>query len=513
MILSKNNLIIVNILATYARIAFVVGMGLFSVRWLLSALGQEDYGLYSVVGGLIVFILFIGNTIAGSLQRFYAYAIGQKDQEEVCRWFNAALTLLVGFPLIFVAIGAPIGHYLIGNVMQIPTERLVACYWVFYLSIFNGFITLISSPYIAMFYANQRIFEVTFWQTLSSFCLFLLSYGLLFNHKFDALILYASLYTLIWLVIHIAQIIRARLIYPACSIRQSFLWNWGKIRKIASFGGWVLFGAGGSVLRQHGMAFLINVFSGAQVNTAFGIANQVAAQTGTVSSAVYTAVSPEITTREGAGDREGMINMSIRLSKFVMFLTFLWFIPFYTELDYILDLWLEEVPEYTAIFCRIILIVFLFDKITVGYMAAVHALGKIAGYQATLGGSLILTFPLAWIAFLMGASATIAVSMMIVTIIICSLGRIWWVKRLMNVPMRRWITQVLFKCVYVGIIPVVGSLAVLQLMPSSFLRVVVNTCCSCGLTICAAWLLGLNAEEKTFILGKITAILSRLKKK
>ena len=159
--LKGNNLIIVNILATYARMVLVVGIGLFSTRWVLEALGKEDFGLYSVVGGLIGFMMFMGNTLSSSVVRFYAYSIGQGDPEGIKRWFNTAFLSFGVFSILLLILGIPIGHYLISNVMTIPPERVQTCLWVYDLSILNSISTLITRSYIGMLTAAQRIFELS----------------------------------------------------------------------------------------------------------------------------------------------------------------------------------------------------------------------------------------------------------------------------------------------------------------------------------------------------------------
>ena len=136
-------------------------MGLFSVRWVLQALGSEDFGLYSVVGGLIVFIMVIGNTMSSSVQRFYAYAIGQGDPVEVQRWFNCAFSLHAAFAVILIFLGLTFGNYLISHVMQI-LWRHENCHWVITLHSWLLPVQFLSYAVFGMFYARQRIFELTF---------------------------------------------------------------------------------------------------------------------------------------------------------------------------------------------------------------------------------------------------------------------------------------------------------------------------------------------------------------
>lgn len=442
--------------------------------------------------------------MAGSVQRFYAYAIGQGDPEEVKRWFNCAFMLHAGFSILLVLMGIPFGNYLLDHIMQIPLERLETCRWVYYLSIIGAVGTMMTAPYLGMFYAKQRIFELSLWGVLQATLMFSFALYIL-KVSGDVLLFYSIGIVGLKLVFDFIQIIRAWILFNVCRLNQSYWFSRKRAIKLASFAGWSLFGPAGGVLRNQGVALLVNMFSGAKVNAAFGIANQVAAQTGNITMSFYHAISPEITSREGAGERERMISLSLRTSKFAMLLTLLWLVPLYIEMDYVLELWLKDVPEFASAFCQIILVAYFVDKLTVGYMGAIQAQGTIAGYQATLGGALILTFPLAWLVYFMGGTPCEAVSMTIITSTICSLGRIWWVKHLMGVPILRWFKEVFLKFIYVAV-PVVLFISVLQhYMNISFLRLITLSVASCVSTAAIAWFFALDNAEQDFVKRKIQA--------
>ena len=56
--MTSNKRIFLNVVATYGRSLFALLCGLFTSRWILMALGEVDYGLMGVVGGLTAFISF-----------------------------------------------------------------------------------------------------------------------------------------------------------------------------------------------------------------------------------------------------------------------------------------------------------------------------------------------------------------------------------------------------------------------------------------------------------------------
>lgn len=90
--MSPNRRIVLNIVATYGRSLYALVLGLFTARWALMALGQVDYGLYGVVGGLTAFIAFFNGLLVTAVGRFYAVSVGEaqvkgeNSSECVCRF-------------------------------------------------------------------------------------------------------------------------------------------------------------------------------------------------------------------------------------------------------------------------------------------------------------------------------------------------------------------------------------------------------------------------------------------
>ncbi len=483
---------------------------LFSTRWVLQALGKEDFGLFSVVGGLIVFILFIGNTMAGGVQRFYAYTIGQEDSESVCKWFNTALSLHGFFVLILIAVGIPVGNYLLNHVMQIPESRLQTSHWIFNFSILGAVSTLISAPTIAMFTAKQKIYELSLCDFLQTILMFSLAIALL-KVSGDLLLIYSLGMILIKILVDVIKNIRAYFIFSECCIKINYWFHLGRIKKLTSFVGWNLFGTLGGVARNQGLAFLINLFSGPRINAGYGVANQVAAQTGTISVAMYSAISPEITRSEGAGERERMISLSLRLSKFIVFSTFFWLFPLYFEIESVLSLWLGDVPEHTGSFCRIILLVYTIDKLTIGCTSAVHAHGNIKGFQITGGLLLILTFPLVWLGYSIGLTPVQALSFMLVTGIAHSYSRVIWLNRLTNMPMARWVRGVLLPSIYVMLPAILMVFLVDYFTKPSTCRFIFIVFFIPSLILLTSWFLGMDDSERTFIKSKYNKVLEKIK--
>lgn len=486
-------------------------MGLFSVRWILKALGIVDFGLYSVVGGLIVFILFIGSTLAGSVQRFYAYAIGQKNPENIKKWFNCAFVLHSIFSILLVLIGVPVGNYMIDHVMDIPADRIATCHWVYYFSILTAVGTMMLTPYLAMFYAKQRIFEITIWQTLQSVFSFGLAWYIL-GVKGDVLFFYAAGVVCIKLFFDIVQVWRGYSLFSECRIRRVYWFDKEYFKELLSFASWKLFGALGIMLKNQGLALLTNVYAGPKVNAALGIGNQAASQCNTISVTVYQAMAPEIISREGAGERERMISLSLRACKFTTIITFLWLFPLCGNLSYVLELWLKDVPQYAVSFCQIILIAHAVENLTIGYIAAIDAKGQIKGYLLTQGGILISTFPIAWIAYICFKSPVLAVSSLLITSTLVTFARVVWVRILFGTSPWMWVKKIFIPCSIIGVIPGIICCCFQLFLPHIFFNFLISSILVIIFVLLITWYYGLENDERKFLLQKIKTAFSKIRR-
>jgi Na+-driven multidrug efflux pump len=173
----------INTVATYARSVLSAGLALFSSRWVLTALGASDYGLFNVVGAIIVFITFLNGVMASSAARHLAFSIGRGETEEANKWFNTALAIHLLLPTVLIVIGLPIGEYCVREVLSIPPERIGACIWVFRISLFIAFMNMLAIPYVAMFNAKQHLSEIAAWGMSLSVYNFLLAYALAKTHR------------------------------------------------------------------------------------------------------------------------------------------------------------------------------------------------------------------------------------------------------------------------------------------------------------------------------------------
>jgi O-antigen/teichoic acid export membrane protein len=510
--MTSSQRIILNTLATYSTSILAAGLALFSSRWILDGLGEVDFGLYTLVGTLIVFVSLLNSILAGSAQRHFAFAIGQGDREAVNQWFNTAAALHTILPLLLVALGWPVGEFCVRHLLTIPADRVTACVSVFRLSLLVSFISMAAVPYVGMFTAKQRIAEIALWGAVQSLLMFGLALGL--SHMSgDRLLIYAFGLVAISSGVTLIQVFRAAFIFPECRLTFHYCFNRARAQALFGFASWSLIGALGGVLRNQGTGILLNVYYGPRVNAAYGIANQVSSQTGSLAQAVMGAMAPEITTTAGRNDRPHLLVLSLRASKFCTLVALVFSIPLLLEMDYVLHLWLKTPPTHAAVFCQFVLLSFLLDKLTIGHTLSINANGTIAAYQGTVGLLLLSTLPVGYLLLKLFAVPSAALVAFLLTGVACALGRIYWGKHLLGLTARSWLTGVLGRCLLVAL-----PAAVLAAMPQFFLpasgqRLVLTLVLSFLLIPVLGWGFGLTPLERQYFTQHLRKLPDQLRRR
>jgi O-antigen/teichoic acid export membrane protein len=313
--------------------------------------------------------------------------------------------------------------------------------------------------------------------------------------------------TAIQVVLYFLQVVRALRIFNECKLNIKYWFDNERLCKFFLFAVWNLIGTLGALLRNQGTAILLNIYFGPKVNAAYAIANQVSSQTNNLSAAMMGAFTPEITASEGRGDRKRMISLSIRACKMSTILVLFFAVPLIIEMDYVLKLWLVEPPAHTSILCRSIVITFLIDRLTSGYMVAINAHGRIAAYQVTLGTILVLTLPLAWFFLNQGWPPGSVGYVFIITMTCCSLGRIIWVKIILDIPVSRWIKESFYPCLLVFFITLVSSLIPAFALHVSLSRLFLTTSISICMILVATWTVALNNSERSYVIKYFNKLL------
>ena len=498
--MASKTTIFLNTMGTYFRSLVSLFLGIFTARWVLMGLGKVDFGLFAVVGTVVTFITFINSVMSQSASRHLAYAIGKG--EDVRQWFNASLSVHTIVPLLLVAVGYPIGTYVVAHGLTIPAERIDACQWVFRLSLLTAFFSMASVPFGALYIAKQRIAEQSMYGVASTCINCVLAYVML-SWNGDRLVFYSVYLTCVSLGMLAIYVVRSWCIFPESHLDFSAWWDRAKVKALFSFAGWNALGAFGWLVKNQGLVILVNKFYGPAVNAAMGVAQQVSGQVNSLSNALMGALTPEIVSTEGAGDRARMLRLSMSANRFASLLLFVFAFPLCLEMEYVLTLWLKHPPEWSVLFCQLTLLGMFFNNLTTGHAIAMGANGKIAAYQITMGGMMVLSLPVAYVGCRCGLAPWIVLVVSAVTMGALSLGRVFWARRLVEMPVRAWLGGLVLRFAALTLIEALLLVPLRFAMNESFVRLCVTSVLSGVLTIICAMVFVLSPQERGFIADKV----------
>lgn len=352
----KNKRIAKNTLFLYFRQMITMGVSLYTSRIVLATLGISDYGINNIVGGLIGYFTFLNISMSAATRRFLAFELGTGNKEKLKQVFQMSVNIYFIIIGITILLAETIGLWFLNNKLNIPSDRMIAANVIYQFSIFSTCISLLGVPYNSALFANEKF---SFFARMSILdVLFKLGIVYLLVYiSYDKLILLSGLWSVVGVIVFFCY-----KIYCNKKFEETFykpIWNKQLFVEIFSYSGWTLLGAISWVLLTTTMNTLLNIFYGVKVNAAFGVANQVSLAVASFVNNFSTAFSPQITKAYAEKDNIHLNNLIIRGTKFSYYLLFIVAVPVIINLDFILSLWLKEVPEYAVDFCKLILISFM----------------------------------------------------------------------------------------------------------------------------------------------------------
>ena len=108
-----------NTLMLYIRMFVLMLVGLYTSRVVLAALGENDFGIYNVVGGVVAMFTMISGALNSAVQRFITFEMGKGDGAQLNKVYSTAVLIQVILAVMVVALAEPAGLWFIDNRMTI----------------------------------------------------------------------------------------------------------------------------------------------------------------------------------------------------------------------------------------------------------------------------------------------------------------------------------------------------------------------------------------------------------
>lgn len=505
----NNKRIAKNTLFLYLRMFVMMLTALFTSRIVLDVLGASDYGLNNIIGGVVVLFSFLNSALLSATQRFLNFHLGRQDYKQTNVVFCMSMNTYILLSIVVVVLGETIGLWFVNTQLNIPSERMYAAQWVYQFTLIQFVINLLRVPYNASIIAYERMNFYAYISLVEVIAKLLVVY-LLYITTFDKLIFYSFLYTIVPLIV--AFIYRTYCNRNFDTTKYKRIWDKVAFKEMFSFSGWSLFGSLANLAAQQGLNILINIFYGVTVNAAAGIANQVSTNVYGFISNFQTAFQPQIVKTYAAKEIERFQKLIFQTSKFSYFMVLVLVLPILFTIDGILEIWLKEVPEYTAIFCRLILVFLSIEAITAPLWMSVQATGKIRSYQILMACLIFMNFPMAYLVLKLGFPVYTVWIVRIIINLITMVARCIYMKKRLNFPISQYIRNVIIPILIVTITSLPVPLILYNQIDNFWLNMFVVGFATFFVAILAVYFIGMNTHEKELVRNMLLKKIPVLKK-
>lgn len=499
----NNKRIAKNTLLLYFRMLLMMFVTLFTSRVVLDKLGVTDYGIYNVVGGVVAMLGFLNSSMSNAVQRYLSFEIGKNNEAGVNRIFNVSLFAHAGIAVFVFVVMEIVGVWYLNTHMNIPAERMDAANWVLQCSIFTTLFTIVQVPYNAIIISKEQMGIYAYISILEVVLKLLVVYMLAIGN-FDKLKLYSVLIMVV--TIGIVMIYRFYCTRKYKEAKFKFIKDWNLLKQIVGFASWNMLGELAWVFTGQGVNIILNSFFGPVVNAARGLAEQVNGAVNRFVANFQTAVNPQLIKNYASDQLGEMKTLLFRSTRFSYYLLLALSLPIILKMDFILHLWLKEVPDYTTGFCQLVLVSSLVSTLSNLLAQVARAYGKIRNYQIIVSIFLFLNFPLSYIVLKFWGSP---LSTMFVNIGINAMllfVRLRLTNRMIQMTYGSFIRNVLFPVIIVTAVALVIPLTIYFMLDNSiisFIIVCLVSFVSVGVSIYA---LGMNANERLYVLAAISKI-------
>lgn len=497
--------VIFNTAVLYIRLIIVMVIALFTTRIVLDTLGEENYGIYTLVAGVVGMLAILQSAMSATSMRYMSYGLGSGDEDLISRTFNTTLFLhlIIGFAVVtFVEIG---GYFMFAHFLDIPEAKLFDAKIVFHLMALTTFVAIVAVPYDAVINSHENLLVLSIVDIIGAVLQLALAIYLTFTNL-NLLIIYGLGMFFVQLILRAIKQQYSIKHYNECRLNLKKAFDKRLSKEIMAFSGWNLFGAISAMSITQVRSILLNMFFGVQINASEGIAKTASNAVNMVSVNLTQAINPQLVKSEGSGDRQRMLRITSMSTKFSIFLFSLIAIPVIIEMPYLFNIWLKNVPEFAVIFARLTLIALLIEKFTFEITNAIRAVGKIKQFQIVETLIKVLNIPIAYLLFKLGyASQTIYVVGIFFSCI-AAIGRLYCGKMIADMDISEYIKQGILPTFLPILIAIVVGYVIHLFVIEGVIKLILSFVIIVGAALISIRYLGLTKSELNMIKNMISSL-------
>lgn len=373
----------------YIRMAVLMCISLYTSRVVLRELGVDDFGIYNLVGSIVAMFSSVRVLFSSSTQRFLTYEMGKGNDDSLSDIFNTSIYINIIISIVFIIGVECLGLWFLYNEINIDSSRLFAAQLVFQLSLLSAVMSIFTTSYDALIVAHERMNFYAYLSIVEGLMrlavVFLLQY-----FEYDKLIMYGTLTSFVSIIVLLVNYIYCRI----CFSESRFTCKFNKVyfKEMTCFAGWNFFGVTAFTLTQNGLNMVLNVFGGAVVNAARGLTYQITGVLNNFMNNIAIVLYPYGIKLFSSGKIDLFLNLFYFSSKILFFMQCCIVISITLFIHEILSIWLGDVPMYTEVFLKLILLGTIVRSLHSPLDLIFKAVGKLKYYQIFEGFVLFLPF-------------------------------------------------------------------------------------------------------------------------
>ena len=424
-------------------------ISLYTSRVVLRELGVEDYGIYNVVGGIVTMFSFMTATLSTAAQRYLAYELPKNNERRLKETFSL-IVLSFGIILVFTFILSEfLGVWFLNTHMNIPSGRMLAANWVLQASIITFILNILTAPYLAVIIAHEQMTVYAYISIIDAILKLSVAY-LLQVILYDKMVVYAVLMVLCTLLI--TYTLRLYCKKHFTESHYVFFYDANRLKVITAFAWWNTLGALANTLRGQGINILLNLFFNPVINAARAISYQVGGALNLFAINFYTAIRSQIIANYSVGDTKRMHSLIINGSRFTSLLLTVLIVPLILNTEYILGLWLVNIPDYSIIFVRLVLVCTLIEAPLGPLLTGIQATGRMKEYNLIVSTIYLLNIPISYVMLKIGCSPESTFYVTIILIVIAIIPKLLLCQKFYELSIAKYIWEVIIWCSLIGFV-------------------------------------------------------------
>lgn len=492
----------------YIRMLFVMAVTLFTSRIILEALGVIDFGIYNVVGGLSSALVFFSSSLTISTQRYLNFELGRENIEKVKNIFNTSLLMFSLIAVLVFIVGITFGKWIVTNELVIPDEKKNAAVIVLYATIVTFCSSFVFSVYESVLIARENMKIYAYLGIIDAIAKLGIAYLILIVHH--KLIVYAWLLLIVQVFPKICMAIYCIKRYP--EVKHELFWDKHLFRELMSFTGWNVYGSSVWMINGQGINILLNMFFGPVVNAANGIATQVNNAVNNFSTNFFTAVRPQIVKRYSSSEFDSLLELIYSSSRLSFFLLWCISLPLILRCNYVLSIWLKDIPKFATIFVQWILFYSMVNSFVNPVWTAMSATGDLKK-SVLIGSNLfLLAFPASYLSLKAGFSPQIVFLLLSIGRIAFLLVTLHYLSNYININLKNYIIKVIKPVVCVILVSLLLSFIINNYVSQTFIGLMTLVLFTLLINILSIYYLGITKYEKGFVNRLIFQYKDKIKK-